>query len=243
MIRDFSYDVLQSSVDTPSNKSGNEMITWQSIDTVLLDMDGTLLDLKYDNQVWSQLLPQAYAERQGITAKRAGEQLLSHMREILGTMNFYRFDYWREFTGLDIVQLHQQATGLIEFLPDAQAFLKALTRANKGCVVITNADRQSLQVKEPVLQLESQVDRVISSHDYGAPKEEDAFWQALQQDLNFDPARTLFIDDTPRVLAAARKFGIRHLLAVARPDSQQGNRDTLGWPSFEHYRELLDHMP
>lgn len=215
------------------------MIAWQSIDTVLLDMDGTLLDLKYDNRVWSELLPQAYAQRQGIPVKQARDQLLGHMQSILGTINFYRFDYWREFTGLDMIHLHQQATGLIEFLPGAQTFLKALMLANKRTVVVTNADRQSLQVKEPVLQLTSQVDRVVSSHDYGAPKEQSAFWQALHHDIAFDPNRTLFVDDTPRVLDAARQFGIKHLLAVARPDSQRANRDTLGWRSFEHYDQLL----
>ena len=159
------------------------MITWQSIDTVLLDMDGTLLDLKYDNRVWSELLPQAYAKRRGIPLEQAGNDLMAHMRKILGSMNFYRFDYWRDFTGLDMVDLHHQATGLIEFLPGAQAFLEALVRANKNTIVVTNADRQSLRVKEPVLQLTSKVDRIISSHDYGAPKEEHAFWQALKEDI------------------------------------------------------------
>ena len=218
------------------------MITWQSIDTVLLDMDGTLLDLKYDNQVWSQLLPQAYAKSRGIPLQQAGDDLMAHMRQILGSMNFYRFDYWRDFTGLDMVHLHQQATGLIEFLPGAQAFLEALVRANKSTIVVTNADRQSLQVKEPVLQLASKVDKVISSHYYGAPKEEHAFWQALKDDIAFDPSRTLFIDDTPRVLEAAQKFGIGHLLAVAKPDSQRANRDTLGWQSFDHYDQLLANL-
>ena len=219
------------------------MISWQSIDTVLLDMDGTLLDLKYDNRVWSELLPQAYAEQRGISVHEAGEQLLGHMRNILGTMNFYRFDYWQEFTGLDMVHLHRQATGLIEFLPGAQAFLAALVRAEKNTIVVTNADRQSLQVKEPVLQLESQVDMIISSHDYGAPKEEHAFWQALKEDIAFDPNRTLFIDDTREFLEAAKKFGIGHLLAVAKPDSQRGSRDTMGWQSFEHYDQLLADLP
>ncbi|MEC8348362.1 MAG: haloacid dehalogenase, partial [Pseudomonadota bacterium] len=29
-------------------------LDWQNIDTVLLDVDGTLLDLHYDNFVWDQ---------------------------------------------------------------------------------------------------------------------------------------------------------------------------------------------
>ena len=30
---------------------------WQEIDTVLLDMDGTLLDLHYDNYFWLTHIP------------------------------------------------------------------------------------------------------------------------------------------------------------------------------------------
>lgn len=215
------------------------MMTWQAIDTVLLDMDGTLLDLKYDNQVWGTLLPQAYAAHRSIPLSQAQEQLHAHMHSVLGSMSFYRFDYWRDFTGLDMVHLHQQATSLIDYLPGAKEFLRQLAKAKKRTLVVTNADRQSLQVKEPLLGLESRVDAVISSHDYGAPKEEQTFWQALQKDVDFDPQRTLFIDDTPRVLAAAQEFGIAHLLAVAKPDSQRAHRDVQGWQSFDHYEQLM----
>jgi 5'-nucleotidase len=32
---------------------------WREIDTVLLDMDGTLLDLEFDSHFWLSLVPQA----------------------------------------------------------------------------------------------------------------------------------------------------------------------------------------
>ncbi|KEP73664.1 nucleotidase, partial [Microbacterium sp. SUBG005] len=32
-------------------------IDWQAVDTVLLDMDGTLLDLAFDNYFWQKLVP------------------------------------------------------------------------------------------------------------------------------------------------------------------------------------------
>lgn len=31
-------------------------IAWQEVDTVLLDMDGTLLDLAFDNYFWQKLV-------------------------------------------------------------------------------------------------------------------------------------------------------------------------------------------
>ncbi len=37
------------------------MINWNEIDTILLDMDGTLLDLHFDNFFWQELIPIKYA--------------------------------------------------------------------------------------------------------------------------------------------------------------------------------------
>ena len=39
------------------------MIDWDSIDTVLLDMDGTLLDLHFDNYFWTEHLPDIYSRK------------------------------------------------------------------------------------------------------------------------------------------------------------------------------------
>jgi len=215
------------------------LVPWQNIDTVLLDMDGTLLDLNYDNQIFGHLLPAAYAKLHDLSAESAQAQLHSHMMRLLGTMDFYRFEYWREFTGLDMVALHEQAADLICFLPGADIFLERLTRCKKRVLIATNADRQSFAIKDKALQLAARVDEVISSHDYGVPKENDAFWPTLVEQTQLDPARTLFIDDTQRVLDAAKRFGIAQTLAVACPDTRKPARKTQGHPSFEHYEQLL----
>jgi putative hydrolase of the HAD superfamily len=42
-------------------------IDWSRIDTVLLDMDGTLLDLRFDNWFWQELIPSRYAAAHGLS--------------------------------------------------------------------------------------------------------------------------------------------------------------------------------
>ena len=64
-------------------------------------------------------------------------------------------------------------------------------------------------------------------------------WQHVEKKLGFDKSRTLFVDDSLPVLDAAKKFGIKHLLAVANPDSTQATRQIEHYNSIEDYRTLL----
>ena len=214
-------------------------VPWDAIDTVLLDMDGTLLDLNYDNQIFSHLLPNAFAKHHELTLAAASQQLGDHMAKVSGTMDFYRLDYWRDLTGLDILALHEQAANLICFLPSAEGFLRTLSEHGKRTLIVTNADRQSFAIKDRVLRLSPRVNHVISSHDLGIPKEDNAFWVWLTGQYDLNPSTTLFVDDTPRVLRAAETFGIAHTLAVAQPDQQRPPRDMQGRPSFDHYAQLI----
>lgn len=45
-------------------------IAWQEVDTVLLDMDGTLLDLAFDNYFWQTLVPETWPPAASICRRR-----------------------------------------------------------------------------------------------------------------------------------------------------------------------------
>ncbi|CAM3264308.1 HAD family hydrolase [Ectopseudomonas mendocina] len=214
-------------------------LPWHQIDTVLLDMDGTLLDLHFDNHFWLKHLPQRYAEHHGISLALAEAELLPLFRQHAGTLNWYCTDFWSRELKLSIRELKREVADLIALRADAELFLRALREAGKRVVLITNAHRDSLSLKMERVELAPWFERLISSHDYGFPKENQQFWFALRQDVGFDPARSLFIDDSLPILRSAGQFGVAHLLAVRQPDSQAGPKDTEEFDAVEDYQELL----
>lgn len=213
---------------------------WSEIDTVLLDMDGTLLDLHFDNHFWLEYLPRRYAEHHGISRAMADLELQPLFEAHAGKLTWYCLDFWSAELKLSVSALKREVAHLIALKPDADRFLAALRQTGKRVALITNAHRDSLSLKLEKVELAPWFDRLISSHDYGFPKEDQQFWFALQQDFPFDPARTLFIDDSLPILRSACRYGIAHLLGVRRPDSRQPPRDTAEFEAVETYRELLE---
>ena len=211
---------------------------WQKIDTVLLDMDGTLLDLHFDNHFWLVHVPAAYAKKHGLTNEAALAELNKSFVGLRGTLNWYCLDHWSELTGLPIAKLKQDVADKIGFRPYVQPFLQQLGNAGKRRVIVTNAHRDSVDLKFERTGLDQLVDGVISSHDYREPKESQAFWDHLQQQEQFDPERTLLIDDSEAVLESAQRWGIRYLLAIYHPDSQKAPVVSERFPGIHHFHEL-----
>jgi len=213
-------------------------VYWSEIDTVLLDMDGTLLDLHFDTYFWLEHLPLRYAQihqvGHGETRRWLHERIIAEK----GTLNWYCLDYWSRELEVDIVQLKREIADRIAFRPHVKDFLAALKQQHIRTVIVTNAHRDGLNLKIERTSIDQLVDHVISSHDYQLPKEDQGFWQRLQQEEPFEPSRTLLIDDSLPVLEAAQQFGIGHLLAIVQPDSQQPARQIEQFNSIDHFDEL-----
>ena len=78
---------------------------WSQIDTVCLDMDGTVLDLRFDNFFWLEEVPRHYAERHGLEAGTALAELQPRLDAVRGTLDWYCVDYWSRQLALDVVAL------------------------------------------------------------------------------------------------------------------------------------------
>lgn len=215
------------------------MIDWQAIDTVLLDMDGTLLDLHFDNHFWLEHLPKRYAQERNMEEAEANAHLMSLIESQRGSLNWYCLEYWSDKLELDIVALKREVQHLIAVRPYALAFLKELKQTGKHVVLLTNAHELSLNLKLEHTPIGQYFDEILTSHMFGYAKEQQEFWHNYSAKHPFDPERTLFIDDTASVLKSAEKFGIRYLLTLRQPDSKQLPREVLEYPGFHHFDEIM----
>lgn len=212
---------------------------WNEIETILLDMDGTLLDLNFDNHFWLEHMPKSYAAKQGISRERAAADLVPRFKRMEGTLAWYCIDHWSNELGMDVALLKEEVAHLIAVHPHVVEFLDALRARGKRVVLVTNAHAKSLELKMRKTSLANHLDKTLCSHDFGLPKEDVAFWDKLKQQEPFDPGKTLFVDDSIPVLRSAERYGIRHVLAVTAPDTQKPDKDAEGFPFIRDFSELL----
>jgi len=197
------------------------MVNWSTLDTVFLDMDGTLLDLHFDNHFWLEHLPLRYAQKNNLQPQVAKQQLMALIMAQRGSLNWYCTDYWSNQLSMDINGLKAEVGERVGYRPHVRAFLSSLRERGLYTVIATNCHPDPLAMKLERTGLNTLVDDIVSSHQLGKPKEDPAFWQALHRVTPYDRSRTLMVDDSFPVLESAAKAGIAQLLAVLAPDSQQ----------------------
>lgn len=215
------------------------MMSWQDIDAVFLDMDGTLLDLNFDNHFWLEHVPHRYAAARDLDLETAKMELLPRYRRVEGTMEWYCLDYWSRELGLDIAALKEEVSHLIAVQPHVPEFLAALKTARKRIVLVTNAHDKSLSLKMDRTGLRDRFDAIVSAHSLGLPKEAVEFWDHLQTREPFDRSRTLLIDDNLAVLRSAQSYGITHLLAVHQPDRGAPPRPVAGFSMLCSFADIM----
>ncbi|KAA6187719.1 GMP/IMP nucleotidase [Thiohalocapsa marina] len=225
-----------------ATSDGTPRFDWDAIDTVFLDMDGTLLDLYFDNHFWLEHVPRRYAEKLGLSITRAKEDILPRYRRIQGTLDWYCVDHWSRELGLDIATLKSEVDHLIAVHPFVLDFLDALQRYGKRRVLVTNAHQKSIALKLERTRLQGHLEHIVCAHDLALPKEAPGFWERVQGAEPFDPARTLFVDDNLAVLRTARNYGFRWLLAITAPDSRRQAQAIDEFPAIARFSELLPQL-
>jgi len=212
---------------------------WEDIETVLLDMDGTLLDLHFDNHFWLKHVPSCYAEKHGLTQDEADKHLMERYTEARGSLNWYCVDFWTRELALDIEKLKHDISEKISIRPEVIDFLSWLNKNNKRVVLVTNAHPASLNLKMDKTNLHVHFDKIINSHDIGKAKEHEGFWEELQAYESYDKRNTMLIDDNLEVLACAKQYGIEYCYGIEQPDSKGATIISENFVALKSFKEIL----
>jgi 5'-nucleotidase len=215
------------------------MLDWTQIDTVLLDMDGTLLDLNFDNYFWLEYLPERYAQEFELDPEQAKASINAKTQALEGTLEWYSTSYWTEALGIDVVALKHEVRHRVQEVPFCHEFLDGLKAAEKDIVMVTNAHHDSLNLKMDKTGLTHKFDRLITVHEFSLPKENIACWDEVNRIHPFDRKRTLLVDDNLNVLKSAEQYGIANLLAIYRPDSKAPKKDVEHFQAIHTFDEIL----
>lgn len=215
------------------------MVDWQAIETVLLDMDGTLLDLHFDTYFWQEHLPLRYAQIKGLDAEFARQQIITQIRSIEGSLDWYSTDYWSRTLEIDVVELKHEVSHKVAIRPHTVAFLDALRAAGKDVVLVTNAHQDSLALKMDKTRIADKFDRLITVHEFALPKEDPQCWHEVHRRHPFRAENTLLIDDNLMALQSAREYGIASLLAIFQPDSRAPRREIEGFDAIHSFDEIM----
>ncbi len=214
-------------------------LPWEAIDTVLLDMDGTLLDLHFDNYFWAEYIPVCYAEKHQLSLKESKQKLVAFFDRVKGQLEWYCLDYWSEKLSLDLEALKKNIDHKISFRPNVIEFLHFLKVQNKRIILATNAHPKTLELKLMRADFSAYFNELSSSHELGHPKEENIYWKILTKKYDIDASRCLFIDDSLPILRAANHFGIRYLLGISQPDLQKEDVDCSPYTSIRDFTQLF----
>jgi putative hydrolase of the HAD superfamily len=215
------------------------IIDWTCIDTVLLDMDGTLLDRHFDDYFWLEHVPKTYSRKNGIPIGKAKEDLYRLFRSQENTLNWTDLDYWSQRLGLDIPILKQEVDNLIAVHPYVVEFLLYLRRHGKSVYLVTNAHSKTLDLKMRKTRLGSYFTGIISAHELGLPKEDNGFWEKLREKIPYDPEKTLLAEDSETNLETARLYGIRYLIYVGRFSSTVTPAASERFTSIHYFSQLI----
>ncbi|MCS5589879.1 MAG: GMP/IMP nucleotidase [Candidatus Thioglobus sp.] len=218
-------------------------VDWSQIDTVLLDMDGTLLDLNFDLHFWMEYLPLVLANKHNLSHQESKDKFYPIMRAEEGKLNWYCLDYWQKVFELDIAKLKEDVAHLIQIHPFVLDFLEQARQHNKRIYLVTNAHRKTIQLKMRVTNLGQYFDQIISSHDYDVAKEDQKFWQKLSGSIHLNKAKSIFFDDSLSVLNSAKKYGIGTIVAINKPSSKIAIKPVEGFINIETFEHILPVTP
>jgi putative hydrolase of the HAD superfamily len=205
---------------------------------ISFDLDGTLVDGAYGNAVWLEGIPEAYAQKHGMTiddAKIAVKKEYDSVGE--SHLLWYDIDYWLERFGLgvSVPRLLDRYSGHIRLLPHVEEVVRMLS-GRYQLVIASNAARIFVEKELSHTGLGDCFSRTVSAtSDFGMVKKQEAFYHKLCSVLGVSPHDVVHVGDH-------KVFDVEVPLAVgidAYHYDPEGNGNKR---ALRDFRELMDRL-
>ena len=115
---------------------------WNSIETFFLDMDGTILDLSYDNYFWHQHIPNIYAQKNDISLEKAKLEFEEKYKKKKNTIQWYSLNFWSHELGINLDDELIKTKHKIKIFPGVLKFLDQLKKRRIKIILLTNCPRK-----------------------------------------------------------------------------------------------------
>ena len=155
------------------NKTRNKILN--QCETLMLDMDGTVLDLSYDTHIWLKVIPEKLAEKRDIPITSAISFMNEHVIRMKNTLEWYCIDNWSKLLDIDVLEIHKAEKEKIRYLPGAKSFLQEISNSSIRVILVSNSHRDTLNLKLKETDLGDYFEAIYLSQDFFYPKENPLF--------------------------------------------------------------------
>ena len=151
------------------------MVKLNSTTAILSDLDGVILDLKYDIKFWQSWLPEHVANQTNQSIEETQAEIQAEINKQRGTLNFYNLSYWDDLLNVDCMQIIKENEEKCSYLEGSYEALLKLSTLKNPKHILTNGDPRVQEYKAHSQDFRRFFDSIFYSMHAGYPKEKRNF--------------------------------------------------------------------
>ncbi len=184
-----------------------------AIRVVSFDLDGTITDASFADSVWLEGIPRVYALEKHMSLEDAKREVKSEYDKVgKGKLEWYNPDYWIKKFGLNISpnEVLKSYKHKIKIFPEVPRVLENLKSKGFRLIVISNAQKEFVDLELEETRITHYFDRVFSStSDFRLIKDTANLYSEVCRICNIAPQEMAHVgDDRYFDFEVPKKLGI-----------------------------------